>query len=973
MMRIGYWKRSSRKTGLLHDLKRNGGRKRPFVSAPSCAPRDDRGKYDDIENVKNEADLRKFYLLYSKKDATQLMRDYELLTSGTLKRKCSLAEVMECRNILKYVVDTASVVHFLSSKGGVQGSRASTLHSANESHHTTGPNNVYYIHNIEKPKVNRNELIRTSRNNRCMNGLLNNNMHKFIYRLKKCDILNYKEKVISKEHVNYSSLLFPLTYVNLRRANGSEANSYVMDTSIFYHHVHKRNSKAFIEILRRVNYKILSAQEIKNGLLLLTVLHHNNISMSNDKSSIVKCAGSSEVLYRNEAYVNKKMLQDIFINMCRGIYTKVESISFLHLYDYLLLMCVNEVKSKEVYAGIINRLSHYVNVINKISNDLNRSGETGEPLCVGGETAIGSDATDGSIMQTGHPTEDPLGLKVESLERAASGLTIGSTDCAFHGEGDEVDGANEEWAQNIAQSDDCRFYLRKDHRQHITNNLLSIKNILLHKVLLVYMAKYLFSHIDSNILYAHSDLICENLELMTHHMITNFIFTIGTCKHIDEFCMFMLAKYVQNYVHTYTPNEITIIVNTYADASLEDVSFYETICDHMKRNFHTFSSIDIIKIIYAFSKVRIRDVELLKMAYEKINNYLEERERKIDDMSVQVKGSYVQWESEKRKKKKNFNTHGNGDAVVLSGDFPDGGHHPVASGNNLYEDKQNKRNVTRKKYVINKYLCAYALIAAGKLDYVEELDKLFVHLKNSIHSEGIDIRGVLWMPMAITSLLSSECIFHFLPIYINLIYNAFKKTQSPKLLSLLIRRHSILLHTIETDIIPKKYISKGTLNNLYYICKTKKDNSKEKVFIPDSSTFHIEVSNALLSLDIAHRKEVNIYPFTIDIFISRPGNCTHKGGQSSNTQRDPPRAAAPWSFGTTDYPVDHTVREKRKIHPYSKGSDKDSDKDGEKDGEKDGGNDSRYDDTNFEHTFETKKVKKKSKNKNEVYTDVPIA
>ncbi|CAA9987512.1 conserved Plasmodium protein, unknown function [Plasmodium knowlesi strain H] len=947
-MRIGYLKCSHRKTGLLHDLKINGSRKSSFVSVPSCGPNDEGGKYDDIENVKNEGDLKNFFLHYSKKDATELMRDYELLTSGTLKRKCSLSEVIECRNILKYVVDTTSVVHFLRSKGGGQKSAGTPLTAANESHHTSGPNNVYYIHNIEKPKINRNELIRTSRNNPSMNALLNNNMHKFIYRLKKCDILNYKERVISKEHVNYCSLLFPLTYINLRRAKETEADSYFMDTNIFYHYVNRRNSKGFMEILKHVKYRILSAQEIKNGLLLLSILHHNNICMSNDKSNIVKCAGTSEVLYKNEDYVNKKMLQDIFMTLCQGIYSKLDSISFLHLYDYLLLMCINEVKHKEVYAGIVNRLSQYANVINKITNDLNRSDETGEPLSGGGDTVDGSAATVGSGIQTDHPREDPLGLEVEPINGVAPGWTNHSTSVVVHEEGDQLDGEEDEWAENIAQGEDSRFYLRKDHRQHIKNNLITIKNILLQKVLLVYMAKYLFSHIDSNILYAHSDLICENLELMTHHMITNYIFTIGTCKHVDEFCMFMLAKYVQNYVHTYTPNEITIIVNTYADASLEDVSFYETICEHMKRNFETFSSIDIIKIIYAFSKVRIRDEELLKMAYEKINNYLEERERKLDDMCVQVKGQYLQWESEKKKKKKNFSTHYNSDTAVQDDCFPDGGDHHMASCNTVYEDKQNKRNVKRKKYVINKYLCAYALIAAGKLDYVEELDKLFVHLRNTIRSEGIDIRGVLWMPMVITSLLSSECIFHFLPIYVNLIYNAFKKTQSPKLLSLLIRRHSILLHTIETDIIPKKYISKSTLNNLYYICKTKKDNSKEKVFIPDSSTFHIEVSNALLSLDIVHRKEVNIYPFTIDILISRSGNNEQKEGQSNNTQRDSRRAAAPSSYGTTNFTHDHTAKEKKKIHQYDN-------------------------DTNFEHTFETKKVKKKSQNKNEVYTDVPIA
>ncbi|CRG96789.1 conserved Plasmodium protein, unknown function [Plasmodium gallinaceum] len=890
-------------------------------------------KYNDIRNIKNKEDLKKFYLFYNKKNLNDIFNDYDYLINSNLRNKCSKNEVVECFKIIKYIANTASLIHFFNLKNNIN--ENNKINNKNEYKNIN--NNIYYIHNIEREKINKEDFIKNKEDSKCLKYFLENNLYKFISKIKKCDIWNYKEKNVNKNFTNYF-MIFPIMSINIK--NNHPHYSY--DFNVFFNYIHKNNKNIFIDIVKKINYKMLNSQELNNLLITLTILHHNNKSLCIDNNNnnvsknsynfeIIQKNKNSENVQKNKDYINKKTFIDIFNNIYKSIYSKINTISFLYLYDYILLMCINEIKNREAYIGIINRLSNYMNVINKISNKNNQSNENDETFY--NENYSSNLISDNSRWNyqinldddiNKYVTDDHINGKKKKENIASKNYTycneIGNevSNETFNNKENmnnclhENEKINEE-NSNFLVYESNNFQLSKKNYLYIKNNLHTIKNSVISKILLIYIMKYVFSHIDNNILYAHSDLICENLELIHHYLVTNFIFTIGTCKYIDEFCMFMLAKYVQNNINTYTPNEITVIVNTYADASLEDVSFYETICDHIKLNFKKFSSIDIIKTIYAFSKVRIRDEDLLKMSYKKINSYLEEREKKFD-INKHLKDFDL-------KNVKNYSSN-----LLKNSNY---------NINNLYKKDNfliNKQIIKKNKYIINKYLCAYAVIAAGKLDYFDELDKLFIHLKESIKNDGIDIRGILWMPIAITSFLSFECIFHFLPIYINLIYNAFRKTQSTKLLSLLIRRHSILLHTIETDIIPKKYIDKNTLNNLYFICKSKKDTTKEKVFIPDSSTFHIEVSNALLSLDIPHKKEVNIYPFTIDIFIKTSENCNAK------TLPD-------------DINYDHQIlqndNKKKYIRNYNE-------------------------DTNFEQTFETKKVKNKAKNKNEVYTDIPF-
>ncbi|SCM20354.1 conserved Plasmodium protein, unknown function [Plasmodium chabaudi adami] len=826
----------------------------------------------DIKSIKNKDDLKKFYLFYNKKRLSDIYNDYIFLINSSFKNRCDENEVKECTDILKYVANSITLIQFINSKKNY-------LNSGNNNgfsrYNETQP---YYIHNIEKAnKYKEEHMMKTDeKNNLNSNYFFSSNLYKFIYKLKKIDIWNYKEKSINKRYMNYH-MLFPIVYQDLKKCEEqavdthTDKNIYLLDCNIFSYYINKKNKNEFIDIIKKVDYNLLTPHDIKNVLILLSILHHNNISLSNNKENIIKNNNSGiNVTYKNKEYINKKIFVDIFNNIYnKYIFSKANKISFYYLYDYILLMCINEVKNGEAYTNVINVLSNYMNLINKISNKT--EGETSEaPI-------LSADEDEKSFANNTDPTDD-----------ISENTNVGFTEINLSDEG----------------TDNNYPGLSKEHYIYIKKNLSKIKNEIINKLLLLYITKYVYNHIDNNLLYSHSDLICENLELIPHYMITNFIFTIGTCKYIDEFCMFMLAKYVQNNINLYTPNEIVVIVNTYADAALEDVSFYETICDYIKSNFNKFSTFDIIKILHALSKVRIRDEDLIKESYKQINNYLDDREK--------------QYSMDKPLK---FMTENESVSAL-----------PCQTSQ--FDNSAQKK---RKNYILNKYLCAYALIAAGKLDYFNELDKLFIHLKESIQNEGIDIRGILWMPIAISSFLCIENIFYFIPIYIDLIYNAFKKTQSPKLLSLLIRRHSILLHTIETDIIPKKYFSKDTIDKLYFICKSKKDNSKEKVFVPDSSTFHIEVSNALLSLDIVHKKEVNIYPFTIDIFINTPQYFENNQTKEIYAQ------------------TENVHNNFNKINTIKKSSSLVYD-----------------DDTNFEQTFENKKAKNKNKNKNEVYTDVPF-
>ncbi|CAD51924.1 hypothetical protein PFMG_01838 [Plasmodium falciparum IGH-CR14] len=1018
-------------------------------------------KYDvncckNIEDIKDEKDLEYFFYNYDKTNIDDIFNDYKyLINCKNHQKECSRKEMFEKAYIIKYISNNVQLFHFIKSKNifhenkpPLQGDNNNNNNfknfaNFNNNHYNIwnqtnrycgdqkyGQQNIYYIHNIEKAKINKEEILKNKDKNKCLQYVFDNDVYKFITHIKKCDIWNYKDKIVHKNYIHYH-IFFPITYMDIEKRENCKMNtqniSYYINSNIFLHDVHRYNKDIFIDVIKKMNYKLLNSQDIKNLLIILTLLHHNNISFSTEKNNIIKNNNhdntNNKIIYKNKEYINKRIFMDMFTNIYKTICSKRNNISFIYLYDYLLIMTLNEIKNKEYYISIVETLSNYMNLINKITNNNNNNNNNNdnnigdnhnneniiynnnnENIIYNNncDSVLGSNSYnfyhnhENNTKQTynkmneqnknypqteinlDHVITNSLNeshtCNIENIKRDQNDnhnnfinpdniyddddvnrnfYDISKNDYLKNGE--VTINNNASIINNIIDYENKSIQLSKRNYIYLQKKLYTIKNILISKILLIYIMKYIFGHIDNNILYAHSDLICENLELIPPLLVTNFIFTIGTCKYIDEFCMFMLAKYVQNNIQKYTCNEISIIVNTYADASLEDVSFYETICDYMKWHFNKFSSIDIIKIIYAFSKVRIRDIELLKMSYEKINHYLIEREKKfnitaqlkiIDFKKKKENRRYIQSQnylkvSKNVNNEQNYyhnneqNYYHNNEQNYYHNNAQNYYHNNMC--NNNTNILKNKENIKKNNYIINKYLCAYALIAAGKLDYVENVDKLFVHLKESIINDGIDIRGILWMPIAITSFLSSQCIFNFLPIYINLISQAFKKTQSPKLLSLLIRRHNILLHTIQTDIIPKKYIDQRTLNNLYHICKSKKDNSKEKLFVPDSSTFHIEVSNALLSLDIPHQKEVNIYPFTIDIYIQTSQNVSEQQLKKDN------------SYG--EYHLNqhnlHTKLNKTNTFSYEH-------------------------DTNFEQTFENKKVKHKSKNKNEVYTEIPF-
>ncbi|SOV14241.1 conserved Plasmodium protein, unknown function [Plasmodium gaboni] len=1003
--------------------------------------------YKNIEDIKNEKDLEFFFYNYDKTNIDDIFKDYKyLIDCKDYQKECSEKEILETSYIIKYISYNIQLFHFIikskhmfyENKPPLQGGNNNNNNNINinnnninnnnyykhlfdvnnnycnisnqtnkycSDNNKCGQNNIYYIHNIEKGKINKEEILKNIDKNKCLQYLFNNDVYKFISQIKKCDIWNYKDKIVDKNYINYN-IFFPINYMNIEKKENCKSNtqniSYYINTNIFLHNIHRYNKDIFLDIIKRMNYKILNSQDIKNILIILTLLHHNNISFSNEKNNIIKNNNPNNTcnkfIYKNKEYINKRIFMEIFTNIYKTICSKRNDISFLYLYDYLLIMTVNDIKNKDYYISIVEILSNYMNLINKITNNNNNENnyennydnnnydnnncDNNNCDSILLSNSYDNYLNDKNISKQTHNTINEHNKNnqqtVFNLDHVITNSLNESQTCDIENIQREENYSNNHnnhhhhhnnnfiYPDNIYNKENINFddikkndYLKNgnvttNNNSSIINNIIdyeykniqlnkrnyiylqkklyTIKNIIISKILLIYIMKYIFSHIDNNILYAHSDLICENLELIPPMLVTNFIFTIGTCKYIDEFCMFMLAKYVQNNIQNYTCNEISIIVNTYADASLEDVSFYETICDYMKCHFNKFSSIDIIKIIYAFSKVRIRDIELLKMSYEKINHYLNEREKKFD-INMQLK----MMDYKKTNENKKYMQSQNYLKIKKNANNNTQNYYTNNMCNNNNNTLQNKENIKKNNYVINKYLCAYALIAAGKLDYVENVDKLFIHLKESIINDGIDIRGILWMPIAITSFLSSQCIFNFLPVYINLINQAFKKTQSPKLLSLLIRRHNILLHTIETDIIPKKYIDKISLNNLYHICKSKKDNSKEKVFVPDSSTFHIEVSNALLSLDIPHQKEVNIYPFTIDIYIQTSQNINQEQLKKHNS-------ASSYKINQNNI---NTKFKKTNTCMYEH-------------------------DTNFEQTFENKKVKHKSKNKNEVYTEIPF-
>ncbi|KAK2197548.1 hypothetical protein BdWA1_000550 [Babesia duncani] len=337
-----------------------------------------------------------------------------------------------------------------------------------------------------------------------------------------------------------------------------------------------------------------------------------------------------------------------------------------------------------------------------------------------------------------------------------------------------------------------------------------IDDAVLTKVVQLLILKRNFQQLNNDHIRVFSDFICDRLHRIDAKSVANIAFAVGHSKHLDEFWMFMTAKHIQTTLESFGADELTAILDAYSGACLEDAEFYLSACKRIRETFNTYSPKHLAIVLRSLGRVRVVDAELLESTMDVFRKYAAEH------------------------------LHAN--------------------------KKVNKKECS--------YVIATALVSAGDLDYRgDELDKLWLILSGMIREAALDVCAMNWLPLSAITLVSRSSLFTFLPIWLRHVRYTMQKLRSKSIVMTIQRRHLLLLHAFNFGIFNRNLIPTGALAALESICKFDNMHVPED-YVPESSTFHLEVCACLRALEVAHQREINTIPFVMDIVIpARRGTC----------------------------------------------------------------------------------------------------
>ncbi|ORM40426.1 uncharacterized protein BXIN_2145 [Babesia sp. Xinjiang] len=347
----------------------------------------------------------------------------------------------------------------------------------------------------------------------------------------------------------------------------------------------------------------------------------------------------------------------------------------------------------------------------------------------------------------------------------------------------------------------------KESEESPCEELKSLDEAILTRAVNLLILKRNFSQLNCDHIRVFSDFICDRLHRIEPKSIANISFSLGHSKHLDEFWMFMMAKRIQDNPHEFGPDEIAAIMDAYSNACLEDHEFYAVLCQQVARNFDNHSVAHLTVILRALARVRVRDEWLLGKTLERLSKHL---------------------------------------------NALDGSAHDNSAG----------REVA--------YITANCIVAAGDLDYSGDcnFDGMWRLLTARIRQSSFDICAINWLPLAAMTFASRTTLQTFMPVWLRHVSHTIPKLRSKSFVLTIQRRHHLVRHVFKLGILPPQLLPRHAQKVLDDICDREYITGKvPEDYVPESSTFHLEVCACLRALDVAHQREINIVPFVMDIVV----------------------------------------------------------------------------------------------------------
>ncbi|UKJ89194.2 hypothetical protein MACJ_002442 [Theileria orientalis] len=404
------------------------------------------------------------------------------------------------------------------------------------------------------------------------------------------------------------------------------------------------------------------------------------------------------------------------------------------------------------------------------------------------------------------------------------------------------------------------------------DELVNYDNMVLEKVLSLLIIKRNLDQLRNDQIRTFSDFVCDRLHRIKPKILANLAYSLGHSKNLDEFWMFMISKQIQLLINTNTSgsedapessnedwnfdvDDVAAILDAYSTAGLEDYNFYSSVCSYIKDKFHSYSLHHKSIIIRSLAAVRHRDVDLISDFIESLKDYTKELIGTITSTGTNSSSG--------------SNSH-TGNSTIKGGS----------------SSTRNNKVKTHLIKPIDSYMVATGIVSVCDLDYrVDEIDSLWQVLTYKVKDSSFDICAISWLPIATIIYPSLVSLTEFLPVWAKHVNYTINKLRSRAFMMTIQRRQLLLRHAFNLGILPSEYMSTKCKKYIDEICDKNYIKCKED-YMPESSTFHLEVCACLRALGVTHQREINILPFVMDIVISAEKAAGIKSKNASEAERE---------------------------------------------------------------------------------------
>merc|ERR1712079_213431 len=112
-----------------------------------------------------------------------------------------------------------------------------------------------------------------------------------------------------------------------------------------------------------------------------------------------------------------------------------------------------------------------------------------------------------------------------------------------------------------------------------------------------------------------SNFVCEHIPELQPVQITTFIVALtSTALPMDEFCLYMLAKQVQDTTAVFSAEQIVTIARRYADKALEDEEFFTALALRATSCPFDFNPAQLAHLLLSCAKIRFLYEDLCSLA-----------------------------------------------------------------------------------------------------------------------------------------------------------------------------------------------------------------------------------------------------------------------------------------------------------------------------------------------------------------------